>query len=137
MLKGVDRVRRGREGSEGVGRGWWLGVLVRTFPPPNPELPAFVFCISYFVVGTRFLHPSLLRCLQMPPALRGDILEAIYTDVVQSSSLFSRVSQECVRVRPTQCPARSRKSQIARARPPPRFPRFRANPRLRVHHFCR
>jgi len=35
---------------------------------------------------------------KMPPALRGDILEAIYADVVQNSAMFSRVSQECVRV---------------------------------------
>ena len=45
------------------------------------------------------LCEAMFVARQMPPALRGDILEAIYADVVQSSAMFSRVSQESVRVR--------------------------------------
>jgi hypothetical protein len=37
--------------------------------------------------------------LKIPPALRGDILESIYADLVQTSPIFSKVSHECVRVR--------------------------------------
>jgi len=36
--------------------------------------------------------------LKIPPALRGDILESIYADLVQTSPIFSKVSHECVRV---------------------------------------
>ena len=36
---------------------------------------------------------------KIPPALRGDILESIYADIVQTSPLFQKVSHECVRVR--------------------------------------
>lgn len=35
---------------------------------------------------------------KIPPALRGDILEAIHADLVQSSPIFQRVSHECCRV---------------------------------------
>jgi len=35
---------------------------------------------------------------KIPPALRGDILEAIHADLVQSSPVFQRVSHECCRV---------------------------------------
>lgn len=35
---------------------------------------------------------------KIPPALRGDILEAIHADLVQTSPIFQRVSHECVRV---------------------------------------
>jgi len=35
---------------------------------------------------------------KIPPALRGDILEAIHSDLVQTSPIFQRVSHECCRV---------------------------------------
>jgi len=35
---------------------------------------------------------------KVPPALRGDILEAIHADLIQTSPLFQGVSSECVRV---------------------------------------
>ena len=35
---------------------------------------------------------------KVPPALRGDILEAIHADLVQTSPIFQRVSHECCRV---------------------------------------
>jgi hypothetical protein len=35
---------------------------------------------------------------KLPPALRGDILEAINDDLVKQSPIFQRVSHECVRV---------------------------------------
>jgi len=35
---------------------------------------------------------------KLPPALRGDILEAINDDLVKASPIFQRVSHECVRV---------------------------------------
>jgi len=35
---------------------------------------------------------------KLPPALRGDILEAINEDLVKASPIFQRVSHECVRV---------------------------------------
>ena len=35
---------------------------------------------------------------KVPPALRGDILEAIYADLLQASPLFQNFSIECVRV---------------------------------------
>jgi len=35
---------------------------------------------------------------KVPPALRGDILESIYSDLLQTCPLFKRVSIECVRV---------------------------------------
>ena len=34
---------------------------------------------------------------KLQPALRGDILEAIYDDLVKMSPLFNKVSRECVR----------------------------------------
>jgi len=36
--------------------------------------------------------------VKIPPALRGDILESIYADLVQASPIFAKVSHECVRV---------------------------------------
>lgn len=36
--------------------------------------------------------------MKIPPALRGDILESIYADILQSSPIFAKVSHECVRV---------------------------------------
>ena len=35
---------------------------------------------------------------KLPPALRGDILEAINDDLVKMSPIFQKVSHECVRV---------------------------------------
>ena len=40
---------------------------------------------------------------KVPPALRGDILEAIHSDLVQTSPIFQRVSHECCRVSALTC----------------------------------
>ena len=55
--------------------------------------------------------------LKIPPALRGDILEAIHADLVQTSPLFQRVSHECVRV--MLCKLRSEVACASLLIPPP------------------
>jgi len=66
------------------------------------EVPSKLQKRVFMYVQTQWATTKGLKTNQilakMPPALRGDILEAIYADVVQNSAMFSRVSQECVRV---------------------------------------